>query len=139
MFPLLILVCLRLAPILFYGLLDDCALAFLGILVVVVLREIVIVVTTTVRVVVVVVRVSSSTAAGVVAFAIIAITVIPIVGIVLVVGIATVSVLLGVPVLVCSLISVAVPYVLTRCGVASKLRLTTLSLWTTTIWRDIDV
>jgi hypothetical protein len=136
MFPLLILVCLRYVPVVFVGLLDDCSLPLFGILVVVVLREIVIVVPTTVGVVVVVVLTSATTTAGVVAFSI---TVTPGVRIVLVVGVVTISVLLGTPILVISLISVAVPSILARCGIASKLRLTTLSLGATAIWRDINV
>ena len=140
MLPLLILVCLRYVSVVFVGLLDDCSLAFLGILVVVVFCEVVVMVSSTVIVVVVVVAASSSPTSSATAGSVVAFAVIPVVSIVLVVGVAAVSVLLGgIPVLIIPLIPVAVPTILTRSGIASKLRLTTRSLGATAIWRDIDV
>ena len=133
MLPLLILVCLG-NTFVFTWLLDDCSLAFFGIVVVVIFCEIVVVVPSSVGVVVVVVPIAST---RVLAFSVF--TVIPVVRVVVVVGVAPVSVLLAAPVLVVPLVSVAVATILTRSGVASKLRLTTRSLGATAIWRDIII
>ena len=116
MFPFLVLVGLA-HDVVFAGLLDDCALGLLGILIIVVFCEVVIVVAAAVGVVVVVI-----TSSLVVPFAIIPFTVIPVgLRIILRILAATASVLLGAPVLVIPIISVAVPSIWTRSSVASKL------------------